>query len=129
MADDDLKSEAYPPDTMPPPPLPGTRNFRLALALNLFLPGAGLIYLGHRRTGGILAAAFLLCFFALIGLFLVGYTRYLQLALSDDLLKGDKLERIGTIFPRGWFIGLAVAGLLIYAISSALMARARRNIN
>jgi hypothetical protein len=112
---------------MPPPSLPGAKSFRLASALNLFLPGAGLIYLGHRRTGGVLVTAFLFCFFALISLFLISYARYLELALSDDLLKGDKLERIGNVFPRGWLIGLTAAGLMIYAISSALMVRAKRN--
>jgi len=112
---------------MPPPPLPGAKSFRLAAALNLFLPGAGLIYLGHRRSGAILVTAFLICFCALLGLFLVSYAHYLQLALSDDLLKGDNLERIGDIFPRGWLIGLASAGLAIYVVSAVLMARAKRN--
>ena len=112
---------------MKPPPLPGAKNLRLASALNLFLPGAGLIYLGHRRAGGILVTAFLVCFCALLGLFLLSYIRYLQFALSDDLLKGDNLERIGDLFPRGWLIALAAAGLLIYAISAALMVGAKRN--
>jgi hypothetical protein len=112
---------------MKPPPLTGSKNLRLASALNVFLPGAGLIYLGRRRTGGILMAAFLLCFCALMGLFLVSYVRYLQFALSDDLFKGNKLEQIGEVFPRGWLIGLAAAGLLIYAIAAALMSSAKRN--
>lgn len=112
---------------MKPPPLPGAKNLRLASALNLFLPGAGLIYLGRRRSGGILAAAFLICFCAVLGLFLVSYARYLQFALSDDLLQGDNLERMGHLFPRGWLLALAAAGLLIYAISATLMAGAKRD--
>jgi len=110
-----------------PPPLPGTKSPRLASALNVFLPGAGLIYLGRKRAGGILAAAFLFCFFALMTLFLVAYARYLQLALSDDLLKGDKLESVGQLFPRGWIVAFTVAGLVIYVISAVLLARAKRN--
>jgi hypothetical protein len=62
-------------------------------------------------------------------LFLVGYVQYLQLALSDDLLKGDKLERIGNVFPRGWLVGLAAAGVFIYAISAGLMLRAKRDMS
>jgi hypothetical protein len=105
--------------------LPGAKSLPLASALNVFLPGAGLIYLGHRRTGAVLVVAFLFCFFALMSLFLVSYARYLQLALSDDLLQGDKLERIGNVFPRAWLIGLAAAGLMIWVVSLALMVRAR----
>jgi hypothetical protein len=111
-----------------PPPLPAAKSLKRAAALNFFLPGAGLIYLGRHRAGGILAGAFLACFGTLMVMFLIGYARYLQLALSDDLLKDGKLEQLGEIFPRGWFAGLAAAGLVIYVISSVMMVRTKRAI-
>lgn len=109
-----------------PPPLPPGKNLKRAAALNLFLPGAGLIYLGRYRAGGVLAGAFLACFGTLMVMFLIGYARYLQLALSDDLLKDGRLEQLGEVFPRAWFAGLAATGLVIYIISSVLMVRMKR---
>jgi len=100
---------------------------RLASALNVFLPGSGLFFLGRRRTGTILALTFLLCFVALVAIFLVAYARYLQLALSDDILKEGRLEAVGQVFPRAWMVGLAVAGLVIHGISSVLFAQAKRD--
>ena len=115
-----------------PPPLPGApptrpaKNLRAAGALNFFLPGAGLFYLGRRVAGAILAGTFLTCFVALLGIFLVGYARYLSIAMSDDLLQGNKLEEAGAAFPRDWLLGLALAGGVIYLVSAALFARAKR---
>ena len=110
-----------------PPPLPAAgRSLRLAGALNIFLPGAGLFYLGRRRTGAALALAFLVCFLAELGIFVVSYGRYLSLAMSDDLLKNDNLERIGDVFPRMWLIGFAGAGMVIYLWSMVLFTAAKR---
>jgi hypothetical protein len=113
----------------PPPLLPAAgKNLRVAGGLNLFLPGAGLFYLGQRRTGAALAIAFLVCFLAEIGIFIVSYGRYLSLAMSDDLMKNDNLERIGAVFPRAWLIGFAAAGLVIYLWSMMLFSVAKRNV-
>jgi hypothetical protein len=112
-----------------PPPLPGQpqrKHLRLAGALNMFLPGAGLVYLGHWRSGALLAGAFLACFLALITVFVMGYGRYLSVAMSDDLMRGDNLERAGDAFHQPWLIGLAVAGGALYLISSILFTLARR---
>ena len=110
-----------------PPPLPAAgRSLRLAGALNIFLPGAGLFCLGRRRTGATLALAFLVCFLAELGIFVVSYGRYLSLALSDDLLKNDNLERIGDVFPRAWLIGFAGMGMVIYLWSIVLFTAAKR---
>lgn len=111
-----------------PPPLPtAPKNLRLARLLNLLVPGAGLFYLGRRRAGAVLASLFLLCFGVAIGIFLLAYVRYLSLAMSDDLLKGDQLERMGEIFPRAWLAGLALAGVGIYLVAHGMFRSAARS--
>ncbi|MEY2410566.1 MAG: hypothetical protein QOF48_3236 [Verrucomicrobiota bacterium] len=110
-----------------PPPLRTTgKNLRVGAALNLFLPGAGLIYLGRRRAGALLAIAFLICFVAELGLFIVSYGRYLSVAMSDDLMKNDNLERVGDVFPRAWLIAFAAGGFVVYLISMGLYSAAKR---
>lgn len=111
-----------------PPPLPSQKNLRLAGALNVFLPGAGLYYLGRRKAGGILAGLFLGCFLAVIGVFLVGYIRYLSVALDPQILEGNKLEEAGTGFHQSWLIALAVAGAVIYLVSTVLFSQAKREL-
>ena len=83
-----------------PPPLPRQRSLRLASGLNTFLPGAGLIYLGRRVVGAVLAGAFIGCFLAVLTIFLVGYSRYLSIAMSDNLMQGNKLEEAGASFHQ-----------------------------
>ena|SRR5437868_1943510 len=112
------------PPVIPTPP----KNFRLAATMNLFLPGAGLVYIGNRRSGIILASAFLVCFAAELGLFLVSYGRYLSMAMSDDLMKNDNLEKIEVVFPRAWLVGFALGGVLIYLVSMALFTVAKRKL-
>src|SRR5262245_58569520 len=109
-----------------PPPLPGAKNLRWGMALNAFLPGAGLFYLGQRTLGFGLAAAFLTSFVAVLTLFLVGYSQYLQVALGDNLLEGDKLEQIGAGFHSNWLLGLGAFGGVIYLVSFVLFHRAKR---
>jgi len=104
----------------PPPLPPAGKNLRLARWLNLVLPGAGLFYMGRRCLGAALAVPFLSCFFAALALFLVSYGRYLSLAMGGDILEGDRLERLGEIFPSAWLAGLAIAGVLIQLCSMAL---------
>jgi hypothetical protein len=119
---------------MVPPPLPGhagrgtdaDRTLRTARLFNFFLPGAGLILLGRRVAGSVLAGAFLICFAGVLGVFLHGYARYLQIALSENLLEGNKLEEAGAAFHQGWTFGFAGAGLVLYLISAWLFAKAKR---
>lgn len=110
----------------PPPPLPAGKNLRLAGALNVFLPGAGLFYLGRRILGATLAGAFLACFLSMMTVFLVGYGRYLSIAMSENLLEGNKLEEAGAAFHQKWLIGLALAGGAIYACSTILFTLVKR---
>ena len=111
-----------------PPPLPSQKSLRLATALNVFLPGAGLFYLGQRVVGTVLAGAFLACFLALFGLFLAGYARYLSIAMSENLLEGNKLEEAGAAFHLNWLLGLAAAGMVLYLCSTVLFTLAKRRI-
>jgi hypothetical protein len=115
---------------MPAPPLPvSPRNrLRLAGALNVFLPGSGLFLLGWRKSGALLAGLFLFCFVAVLGIFVAGYARYLSIALDPHLLEGNKLEEAGAAFHQEWLITLAVAGAVIYLISTFLFMRARRGL-
>lgn len=114
---------------MNPPPLPGPSDpnkLRLATAANIFLPGAGLIVLGRRRSGLLLAGSFLVCFLGVVMLFLAGYVNYLNTALGDDLLKEGALEGIGDGFHRGWLLTFASFGGAIYIIATVLFSRAKR---
>jgi hypothetical protein len=104
-----------------PPPLPSAgKSLKLARWLNVALPGAGLFYLGRRTLGLALALPFLACFLAAFGLFIVSYGRYLTLVSDGDIFEGDRLERIGKVFPSAWLVGLAIAGVLIHLWSMAL---------
>jgi len=111
-----------------PPPLPTKLNLRFATALNVFLPGAGLFYLGRRRIGAALAGMFLVCFFAIAILFLVGYSHYLSIAMSENLMEGNKLEEAGAAFHQRWLIGLALGGAAIYILSSILFSAAKNRL-
>ena len=116
------------PSDQLPPPLPHGKNLRLATALNVFLPGAGLFYLGRRVSGSVLAGLFLACFLALMVTFLVGYSRYLSIALGENLLEGNKLEEAGAAFHQNWLIGLSVAGGSVYLWSAILFSMAKHEL-
>jgi hypothetical protein len=111
-----------------PPPLPGSKNLRAASILNTCLPGAGLFYLGQRTVGAVLAGAFLASFLATLTVFLVGYTRYLSIALGENLLEGHNLEEAGAAFHQAWLLGLGGVGLVLYLISTILFQVAKRRV-
>src|SRR5690349_10823425 len=111
-----------------PPILPAAGpgpNLRVATALNAFLPGAGLFYVGRRLAGGLLAVGFLACFLSVLIIFLVGYLNYWSLA-SENLMEGNKLEEIGEGFHRAWLLGLAGVGGTLYVISLLWFAAVKR---
>jgi hypothetical protein len=112
-----------------PPPLPQRKNLRLASAFNIFLPGAGLIYLGRRVLGAVLAGAFLCCFLAVMTIFVVGYSHYLSIVMSENLMQGNKLEEAGASFHQNWVAGLALTGGIIYLVSAICFAQAKRRAN
>jgi hypothetical protein len=109
-----------------PPPLPDEKKLRAANVLNWLLPGSGLFYLGQRLVGGVLAGAFLACFFAVLAVFITGYLRYFWIATNTNLMEGDNLEQAVGAFHQPWLLGLAGFGLFLYVISAVLFARAKR---
>ena len=92
------------------------------------LPGAGLFYLGRRIVGGFLVSVFLCCFVAVLGVFLVGYARYLSIAMSGDLMKEGEIEKAAAAFHTDWLIGFGVAGFVVYLCSTLLFWRVKRGI-
>jgi hypothetical protein len=108
-----------------PPP---AKSFRRAVTLNLLLPGAGFLYAGHRAEGAAHLVAFLLCFLAVLGVFLAGYVAYFRAALGADLMREGELERMENLFHVEWLLGFAAAGLLIHAASMARMFLLRRSL-
>lgn len=92
----------------------------------MFLPGAGLFYLGRRVAGSILAFVFLGFFVTLLVVFLIGYAHYLSIAMSDDLMQGNNLEQAAQSFHQNWLIGLAIGGGIVYLVSSILFTAEKR---
>ena len=116
---------------MTPPPLPGQLNqekLRLATAANVFLPGAGVFILGHRKAGAILSGVFLVCFLGVLVLFVVGYANYLSTAFDPDILKDNKLESIGDGFHKDWLLILAAVGAVIYIVATILFKRIKDSL-
>jgi cytochrome b len=85
--------------------------------LNLFLPGIGLIYLGRRWSGGLLAAAFLACCGAAAWWLVRGMARYYQAATSDAILQEGVLEQLKGAFPVGRLVVLAILTLVLQAVA------------
>ena len=100
-----------------PPKVKSAKSLRTAGLLNLLLPGAGQFYLGQRLFGIILLGLFIACFAATLGIFLIGFSQYLNLALDGNILQDDHLERIGKVLHPAWLTGLSIAGGIIYLVS------------
>ena len=109
-----------------PPPLPPRKDLRRATLLNVMLPGAGLYYLGWRRAGLAIGISFGAAFLVVVAVFLSGYIRYLSIAMSEDLMKGDNLEQAGAGFHLPWLIGMAGLGAVLYLVSWVMFAAARK---
>jgi hypothetical protein len=116
------------PERRPAQPGPGAadKTLRAAGLFNVFLPGAGLFLLGQQKLGGIIAGAFLFCFAGVLGVFLHGYARYLQIALSENLMQDNKLEEAGAAFHQNWTLAFMGVGVVLYVISGVLFSRAKR---
>ena len=126
-------SEAVPPvlvapalrNTPAPPSTPRPKTMKVAMFLNLMVPGAGQFYLGQRFAGAIYALAFLACFVAMFSIFLHGYFDYLRLSTSGDILESSTLEQLTHTFPAGTIAGLSVIGIVIYLASAIHLAVSR----
>lgn len=109
-----------------PPKQQKPKSLRVAVTLNLLLPGAGQFYLRQRIFGSALMLAFLACFLAMIAIFMRGYVEYLQTITSGDILQSDILERLGDVFHVRWLIGLLIASIVIFAASMIGLAVASK---
>ena len=98
---------------------------RVAMFLNLMVPGAGQFYLGQRLAGAVYALAFLASFIALLVIFVHGYFNYLSLSTSGDILDSGNLEQVAHAFPAGIISALSAAGVVIYLASTIHLAVSR----
>lgn len=103
---------------------------KVAMFLNLMVPGAGQFYLGQRLAGAAYALAFLASFGATIIIFVHGYFKYLSLSTGGDILDGTNLDQIAKAFPTGIISTLSTIGLIIYLASTIHLAvsRSRRDV-
>lgn len=102
----------------PSPPLRRPKSMRVAMSLNLLLPGAGQFYFGQPVMGSVYAAAFIASFAPMLALFVRGYFAYLRLSTNGDILETGNLEQLTHVFPVGLLGGLSVAGIAIYLASA-----------
>ena len=109
----------------PSPSTPRPRSMRVAMFLNLMVPGAGQFYLGQRLAGAVYALAFLASFIALLLIFVHGYFNYLSLSTSGDILDSGNLEQVAHAFPAGIISALSAAGIVIYLASTIHLAVSR----
>jgi hypothetical protein len=116
--------------SVPPPSGPRPKTMKVAMFLNLMIPGAGQIYLGQRLIGALYALAFLASFGATIIIFVHGYFKYLSLSTGGDILDGTNLDQIAKAFPTGIISTLSAVGLVIYLASTIHLAvsRSRRDV-
>jgi len=106
------------------------KTMKVAMFLNLMIPGAGQFYLGQRLAGAVYALTFLACFAAALIIFVRGYYNYLKLSTSGDILDSNNLEQIAHAFPAGIIAALAIVGTVTYVASAIHLAvsRPRKNL-
>lgn len=110
-----------------PPVIQPPKSLRFAATLNFIVPGAGQFYLGRRLVGCVLGIIFLTCLVSMLTVFLKGYSDYLSAALSNDILKGQQIEKMGDVFHTRWQIGLLITAVVIYIGSFVGLPASRRS--
>ncbi len=98
---------------------------KVAMFLNLMVPGAGQFYLGQRLAGAFYALAFLASFIVTLAIFIHGYFKYINLSTSGDILDSGNLEQIAHLFPAGIISALSIVGIVIYLASTIHLAKSR----
>jgi len=101
------------------------KSMKVAMFLNLIVPGAGQFYLGQRLAGAVYAFAFLASFIATLIIFVHGYFNYLSLSTSGDILDSGNLEAISHAFPAGIISALSAIGVVVYVASAIHLAVSR----
>ena len=109
----------------PSPTTPRPKTMKVAMFLNLMVPGAGQFYLGQRLAGAVYALAFLASFAALLVIFVHGYFNYLSLSTSGDIMESNTLEQLAHSFPAGIMSALSAIGIVIYLASTIHLAVSR----
>ena len=109
----------------PPSPSPRPRSRRVAMTLNLFLPGAGQFYLGQPVAGSVYAFGFIACFVTSIVIFLRDYGGYIQMSTGGDIFETGNLERLTQSFHTGWLVWLQGVAIAIYIASAIHLSRSR----
>ncbi|HUJ11244.1 MAG TPA: hypothetical protein VL171_14585 [Verrucomicrobiae bacterium] len=110
-----------------PTPAPRRKSLRVAMTLNLVLPGLGQFYFGQPVMGSVYTLGFIACFASMFVKFLRGYFDYLQLSTSGDILETGNLEHLARAFTVHLLVGLTVASIAIYVISSIHLALSYRS--
>jgi TM2 domain-containing membrane protein YozV len=113
-------------EQLSPPPTHRPRTLRVAMALNLLLPGAGQFYLGQPVMGSVYALGFLACLGTMLVAFFRAYVSYFQLSTSGDIMAAGDLEQLTHAFPIGLLVGLSAVGIVIYLASTIHLALSRR---
>jgi TM2 domain-containing membrane protein YozV len=111
----------------PASPAPRRKTMRFAMALNLFLPGAGQFYLGQRVAGSAYAIAFLACLVTMLALFVRAYSAYLQLSTNGDIMDAGNLEQLAQVFHAGALGSISFIGTAIYVVSTIHLVVSRRS--
>jgi len=116
--------------SLPSSKTPRPKTMKMAMFLNLLIPGTGQIYLGQRFAGAAYALAFLASFAAVLIIFVHGYFNYLNLSTSGDILDSGNLEKVANAFPAGIIGALSAIGIVIYLASTIHLAvsRARKDV-
>ena len=104
-----------------PPILPPTKTRRVAVALNLALPGAGQWYLGQRMLGAVLLIVFLLTLILGIRFLLGGTGFYFRVASEGRIFEPGVLEQIAGQFRLPWLLTAVAIGILDQILAVALL--------
>jgi hypothetical protein len=109
----------------PSPPVRRPKSLRVAMTLNLLLPGAGQFHFGQPIMGSVYATGFITSFATMLALFVRGYFAYLRLSTNGDILESGNLEQLTHVFPVGLLAGLSFAGIAIYLASAIHLTLSR----
>lgn len=110
---------------LPATPTPRPRSIRVAIGMNLLLPGAGQFYFRQPGWGCFYALSFIVCFVATIAIFLRDYNHYLDSSAGGDILDAGNLEKLAQSFHTGTIGVLQVVALVIYIASTIHLFRSR----
>jgi hypothetical protein len=104
-----------------PPKLTPPKSRRIAVALNLAIPGAGQIYFGQSFLGAIIIVVFLVSLVVGVKCLLGGMGLYFSVAADGRLLEPGVLEELAVQFHLPWLIASLVVGIVAQIAAVALL--------